>query len=63
MNQELFDLIHDRLAEKIDISEEETSLLVYELTVLATLGAEEYVSDLEESISYLKETIKRLSKD
>lgn len=61
MNQELYDLIHDQLASKIDISEEETSLLIHELTVLAVSGAEEYVSELTESISFLRETIKRLT--
>lgn len=63
MNQELYDLIHDHLTEKIDVSEEDMCLLVYELTALAVAGAEEYISDLQEYISHLKETIKRLSKD
>lgn len=63
MNQELYDLIHDHMAERIDISEEETSLLIHELTLLAVEGAQEYVNDLEESVGHLKETIKRLTKE
>lgn len=63
MNQELYDLIKDHMAERLDITEEDVSLLVHELTVLAVEGAQEYVTDLEESIGHLKETIKRLTKE
>lgn len=63
MNQELYDFIHNRLTEKIDISEEEMSVLIHELTVLAVLGAQEYMTELEESVSHLLDTIKRLSKE
>lgn len=63
MNQELYDSIHDRLVEKIDISEEEMGILIHELTVLAVLGAQEYITELEESVSYLLDTIKRLSRE
>lgn len=63
MNQELYDLIHDQLSSKIDISEEEMSLLVHELTCLATSGAEEYLRDLQESVEHLRETVTRLVKE
>ena len=61
MNQELYELIKDRLTEKIDVSEEEMSILVHELTLLAVSGAEEYISEINESVEYLRSTIKRLN--
>lgn len=63
MNQELYDLIRDRLTERIDVSEEDMGILVHELTTLAVAGAEEHISELEEANSHLKETIKRLSRE
>jgi hypothetical protein len=63
MDQELYDHIYKSLTELIDPETEENSIVVHELTSLAAEGAQRYISDLEESISHLKETIRRISKE
>jgi hypothetical protein len=61
MNKELYDLIRSSITSQVMLDTYEETLFVDKISELATLGAMEYIHDLEESISHLKETIHRLS--
>mgnify|MGYP001550956519 CR=1 FL=1 len=63
MNQELYDSIYGSLVSTIRVETAEENLFLHELTLQAVAGAEAYMTDLQESIGHLKETIKRLSKE
>jgi hypothetical protein len=63
MNQELYDSIYFSLTEILDSETEQDRRVLDKLVSLATAGAQQYINDLEESITYLKETIKRITDD
>jgi hypothetical protein len=63
MNEELYSYIYNSLVEFLGEETEEEKIVIEKLTSLATSGSQKYISDLEESVGHLKETIRRLTQE
>jgi hypothetical protein len=62
VNQELYQNILSSLLKEITIDTSEEHEFISRITHSACKGAENYVKELEESVGYLRDTIKRLNK-
>ena len=60
---ELYKLVYQILSQHISPDSYEERTFVKQIAVVVSTEIQVYMSDLEESIAHLKETIKRLSKD
>jgi len=58
---ELYDSIYSSFIKHRQVETEEDKLFVHELTLEALEGAKVYITDLEEAVVHLQETVKRLS--
>ena len=63
VNQELYQYILSALLKEITIDTPEEQVFISRITNSACIGAGKYIKDLEESVSHLKETIRRISKE
>lgn len=59
---ELYERIHDSLAKHYQILTDEDAKFVAEIATHATLGALEYVNDLEEALVHLRDSVRRMGK-
>lgn len=62
MENELFDSIREALEGSLRPATPDEHTFVLEVAVLASKAASEHAKDLNEAISHLQETVKRLSK-
>lgn len=58
---ELFDSIHESLEKEYPSMTPDEATAMKKIAGIATLGAISYIQELEESVTYLRETVKRLS--
>lgn len=58
---ELYEMIREALEKKFPSDNEELTLTFDRVAEIATLGALDYVNELEEAVANLRATIKRLS--
>lgn len=59
---ELYTSIYNSLIKQIDIESSEEAKFIHNITLAAREGVKEYVTDLEEAVTHLQETVKRLSR-
>lgn len=60
---ELFDSILDSLEREYPSLNPDEAAAMKKVAGIATLGAIDYLTELEEAVAHLRETVKRLSKD
>lgn len=60
---EVFEMILEALEKEYPSQTPDEAIAMDRLADVATLGVLNYLEELEESISYLKKTVKRLSKE
>lgn len=60
---ELFDMILDSLEKEYPSMNPDEVTAMKKVAGIATLGAIDYITELEEAVAHLRETIKRLTKD
>lgn len=60
---ELFEMILDSLEKEYPSLTPDEEIAMDRLASIATLGAIDYMTELEETVSHLRRTVKRLSKE
>lgn len=60
---ELFDMILDSLEKEYPSMTPDEVLAMKKVAGIATLGAIDYITELEEAVAHLRESVKRLSKE
>jgi hypothetical protein len=60
---ELFEMILDSLEKEYPSQTPDESIAMDRLASIASLGAIDYMTELEETVSHLRRTVKRLSKE
>lgn len=60
---DLFDMILESLEKEYPSQTPDEETAMKKLAGIATLGAIDYIQELEEAVAHLRDTIKRLSKD
>lgn len=59
---ELYTSIYNSLIKQIDIESSEEAEFIHNITLAAREGVKEHITDLEEAVKHLQETVKRLSR-
>jgi len=62
-HMELFDMIHDALEKEYPSMNPDEATAMKKIAGIATLGAIGYITELEEAVAHLRETVKRLTKE
>lgn len=62
-HMELFDMIHDALEKEYPNLDSFEATAMKKIAGIATLGAIGYITELEEAVAHLRETVKRLTKE
>lgn len=60
---ELYEMIFEALEKEYPSQTPDEELAMQKLAGVATLGALDYISELEEAVAHLRESVKRLSKE
>lgn len=60
---ELYEMIFEALEKEYPSQTPDEELAMQKLAGAATLGAINYLTELEEAVAHLRDTVKRLSKD
>lgn len=60
---ELFEMILDSLEKEYPSQTPDEEIAMDRLASIATLGAIDYMTELEETVSHLRKTVKRLSQE
>lgn len=62
-HMELFDMILDSLEKEYPSMNPDEATAMKKVAGIATLGAIGYITELEEAVAHLRETVKRLTKE
>jgi hypothetical protein len=62
-HMELYDMILEALEKEYPSQSPDEAVAMGKLAGIATLGAISYITELEEAVAHLRDSVKRLSKD